>query len=392
MVSSSASEAGHEARAVPPYFLSIVDPAGARIGEQGPLVVNEQAYGFNGLVARLRRSGDPALYRRLRELYEAFYARFHDERGGGFFDQFDLASGQAVKTKSYNSTVYVATSFLLELALLDSAHQGEYLATARELADLVATRFLDPSTGWIVENFTADWAPDWRGWQRQAVVDGNGGERIVSIGVVGHNFQAAWFLLRAAELPGTAPERAEAYLAAARSILHSMLGSAAVDWADGGVLDSFRREDGIPMWNSNKAWWQQAEAMMALTHADRIGLFADSGQRIRAARARDQILQFYFAHFIDAKNGGEFPVVAKDGSPILSENKGALGTGSYHQVELAAFMKAYARRQQSDRALGASAGEAAGQSTARDKPTWYHVPPLLSGPVAAPDFLRLPAK
>ena len=47
-------------------------------------------------------------------------------------------------------------------------------------------------------------------------------------------------------------------------------------------------------------------------------------------------------------NGGEFPVVQKDGTPVRTENKGQLGTGSYHQVELARLMKQYAAQSKSE--------------------------------------------
>ena len=164
------------------------------------------------------------------------------------------------------------------------------MRTVEELADQVADHFLDPQTGWIVENFTTDWRPDWRGWQKQTV-DTPQGKRDFTIGVTGHNFQAAWFLMRAVEFPEIPITSRQKYLETARNILSSMLASRAIDRMNGGVFDVFKREDGQNMWHTNKAWWQQAEGILALTKADLINLFDDPSQRIDARRARDQILQ-----------------------------------------------------------------------------------------------------
>jgi mannose/cellobiose epimerase-like protein (N-acyl-D-glucosamine 2-epimerase family) len=329
-----------------PYFIASVDAKGVVANPTAPLVVNEQAYGLNGLVALYAKTRDPRLLAQIESSYDAFAKRFHDDEFGGYFDQFNLANQQPVRTKSYNSTVYVATSFLMELAELETPHRARYRQAVRELAGIVAKHFPDDVTGWIVENFTPDWKPDWRDWQKQ-MIETPQGSRAVTIGVTGHNFQAAWFLLRAAEFAEFPATERKAYRDSAASILTSMLKSKAVDREHGGVFDVFQRERDENMWHTNKAWWQQAEALLALTKAETARLFSDAAVAADAAQVRDQILKFYFAHFLDYKNGGEFPVVQADGTPVLTGNdgnKGQAGTGTYHQVELATFMKRYARR------------------------------------------------
>jgi mannose/cellobiose epimerase-like protein (N-acyl-D-glucosamine 2-epimerase family) len=315
-----------------PYFLSAVDAQGSEVTPKTELVVNEQAYGLNGLVALYQVTRDPRLLDTIREAYAAFYKRFHDAEHGGFFDTFDRATGKPVRTKSYNSTVYVATSFLLELSAVDTERKAGYEKVLRELGDRVAGDFFDPKTGWIVENFTNDWKPEWRGWQKQ-------GEN--TIGVVGHNFQAAWFLMRLADtFEGDATRQAK-YRATAREILGSMLDKPVVDWERGGFGDVFKRETSEPMWHTNKAWWQQAEAILSLTLAERDGILSGAAAD-RAKIARDQGLAFYLKHFIDRKNGGEFDNVDKDGNPTPDAVKGSLGKSTYHTVELARYMTDYA--------------------------------------------------
>lgn len=324
-------------RAGRPYFLNAVDPTGTPVNPQTQLVVNEQAYGLNGLVALATVTPDAQeraeLLSRISEFYKAFVIRFHDGSSdgsstgkGGFYDGFDLNTGRAITTKSYNSTVYVATSFLLELAQLD--RQVDYLNPLTEIGDAVARYFPDSRTGWIVENFTNDWRPDWRGWQKQS--EG-------TIGIVGHNFQAAWFLLRLSQEPWIGASRQTRYRAVAKSILESMLSKAAVDRQYGGFHDVFVRETSQTMWHTNKAWWQQAEGVMALTLAQKMGVLAT----VDAAQVRDQAVNFYFASFIDRQRGGEYDVVTREGQPTAETMKGHLGKSTYHTVEFARFMMKY---------------------------------------------------
>lgn len=330
------------------YFKSAVDSKGNLIAPENKLVINYQAYGLNGLVALYKATKDPALLKKIEMIYGSFYKRFHDPVHLGFFDEFDNQSGKPIETKSYNSTVYVATSFLADLAELPTAKKAHYVKTVEELADKVVQNFLDPKTGWIIENFTSDWKPDWRSWQ----VQGDS-----TIGITGHNYQAAWFLLRATEFEEISEGKKAQYLESAKSILTAMLRSESLDSENGGVFDAFKREADEPMWHTNKAWWQQAEMILALTKAESVNLFTDADTSIQARQARDKAVQFYFDNFVDYQNGGEFPVVQKNGTPVFTENKGQAGTGSYHQVELAIMMKEYANRHFLTRASKRSASD-----------------------------------
>ena len=95
------------------------------------------------------------------------------------------------------------------------------------------------------------------------------------------------------------------------------------------------------MWHTNKAWWQQAEAIMALTLAEKSGVLSTDDVR----SVRDQAVDFYFNHFVDWQGGGEFAEVTKDGTPVTDngviKDKGQWGKSTYHTVELARYMLAY---------------------------------------------------
>ncbi|NUM35410.1 MAG: AGE family epimerase/isomerase [Candidatus Brocadiae bacterium] len=313
--------------AIGPYFLSSVYPDGSTNADPDLLIVNEQAYGFCGLVALYEKTKEPYLLHTIRVAYRAFYKRFHDSQYGGFFDAFSLSTSKPIEKKSYNSTVYVATSFLFALSQSDVEYKKEYESTLLELGEIILQHFLDQDTGWIIENFDRQWKADWRDWQKQ-------GE--YTIGVVGHNFQAAWLLLRIYKLFQKKPGM-ERYAKGGVYILESMLKRNAVDNTNGGFFDVLKRETSENMWHTNKAWWQQAEGILALTLAEKLGLLKTQ----HAKQARNMAVHFYFRYFVDRNGGGEFSVVEKNGNPIPNEMKAHKGKSTYHTVEMAEYMLAY---------------------------------------------------
>lgn len=344
---------------VGPYFVGTIGADGQAV-LQDQLVVNEQAYGLCGLVALYDVTKDEQLRQQIGELYESFVRRFKDSsEAGGFFDLYDLHAGAPVRTKSYNSTVYVATSFLMEFSRVTG--RLDAASTAGELADIVKSRFLDRTSGWIFENFDEQWRP-WadsiaglpvdqalsfvkdhvpagQQWQFQKV-----GTELRTIGVAGHNFQAAWFLTRMSLDARYDVERRAQWAEGARTILMSMLrdgGNGPVDRVNGGIFDVFQRETSETMWHTNKAWWQQAEAILALTLATKSGVLDSEDAR----HVRDQAVDFYFTHFVDRDLGGEFSELTREGEPTkdngLVKDKGLWGKSTYHTVELARYMLAY---------------------------------------------------
>jgi mannose/cellobiose epimerase-like protein (N-acyl-D-glucosamine 2-epimerase family) len=338
-----------------PYFKVAVDQNGYDLNKQISLSCSEQAEGFFGLVALYSKTRSPELLRQIDVLFDSFYRRLHDDQKLGFFDDFDLMTGRPlfpgreVSSKSYGSTVTVATSFLIDLAKLNTPRQRRYVALMEELLDIVTDHFIDSETGWIFENFTSDWKPAWRDWQVQKVRAKDGGDRTrdVSVGRTGHNYEAAWLLMRGAtELKYISAEKKTKYLSAARVILVSMLKSNSLDRERGGVFDTFIRETDSPMWHQNKVWWQQTKAMLALAKAISIGLFSEAGSEEISSVASiqlDKIVSFYFDHFVDYKNGGEFSILSREGVPVVGEPKGQREKASGHSVELSRFMSEYSK-------------------------------------------------
>jgi mannose/cellobiose epimerase-like protein (N-acyl-D-glucosamine 2-epimerase family) len=334
------------------YFVQRVDKKGELMeGEaEKPLLINEQTYGLTGLIGYYRITRDPQVLEVIQKGHEYLTKHFSDPVSGGFFDSVDPATGQPDDTKSYNSTIYPATSALLELAeVTDGELQQKALAQVKELGDLFVEHFPDPQTGFIVENFTSHWQPDWRGWQSQNVAGQNDGEgqliavQNATIGVGGHNTQGALFLLRADRLLRQHGMQSEAdsarWTGTARTLVDSML-DRAYDAQNGGWHDVFIRETGQKMWHTNKPFWQQEEGFLATLAMARL-----TGEA-RYQEATGRTLEFWHRAFLDKRemvmpdgsvrevSFGDRQTVAKDGTP-LSDPKGAPGKSSYHSVEMA---------------------------------------------------------
>jgi mannobiose 2-epimerase len=307
------------------YWVQKVDKKGnpAEGEEQKSLAINEQTYGLTGLIEYYKASNDPEVLDIIKKGHQFITNHFTDEKNGGFYDGYDNKTGEPVKTKSYNSTIYPATSALLELSgVAKGDWKKQVNGQIKDLADLFIKNFPDSKTGFIKENFTEDWKEDWRNWQKQP--EG-------TIGVTGHNTQGALFLLRAERILSkegmVTPEQSKLYKDTAKNILDSII-EKGFDKERGGWFDCFVRETGKNMWHTNKAFWQQEEGYLATLAMSKI----DPDPKYKDAC--NKTLDFWNKNFIDREIGGDRQVVAADGTP-MNEPKGGPGKSSYHSTEFA---------------------------------------------------------
>ncbi|MBI2263548.1 MAG: AGE family epimerase/isomerase [Armatimonadetes bacterium] len=223
------------------YWAQQTDRKGnpTEVADRNPLVINEQTYGLTGLIEYYKATRDKKILDVIRKGHEFITNHFHDERNGGFFDSVNPLTFEPTRTKSYNSTVYPATSALLEIAdIAEGDWKKQVFAQIKELSFLFMENFPDSRTGFIKENFTENWEEDWRGWQKQP--EG-------TIGVTGHNAQGALFLLRAERLLSgeglLSPEESSKYRETAKAVLDGIL-EKGYDKLRGGWYDVFVRETG----------------------------------------------------------------------------------------------------------------------------------------------------
>lgn len=321
-----------------PYFLTGTDGNDAPLSEPDTLEVAPQAYGLCGLVAYVRAfrhtgrvsppANVPEVERFLVGAARAFFRRF-ESQDGAFWDRWDRVSRKPVRTKSFDSTIYPAVAFLMELP---EAIRGTDLALAREskerldrLGQFVAAHMMPADAPFIVEEFDEHGNPFWRKWKR--------GEQTMTL--VGHNFQAALFLLQMAERVSSAETRSF-YRLKAQRILTTILVGGGYDREFGGVFDVLVRETGERAYHDRKAWWQNAEALLALELARATQLSLPP----IADEARRSIESFFLDQFVDPQ-GNEWDVVLRDGSRYAEAVQGNAGKSLFHTARLVHLLNRY---------------------------------------------------
>jgi mannose/cellobiose epimerase-like protein (N-acyl-D-glucosamine 2-epimerase family) len=313
------------------YFKSVVDGQGAEVASgRGYVFIFEEAYPIAGLTALY--AADPVanadLLPILREAARAFWNRFHDPIHGGLFYYSNLARGDATNDqglvhKSYQSTVYPVSSFLLALRKADPRQARLYDSWIRELLTTAVTRLVERKagrpTGWLVERTDAAFVPDETYRMTEA----------------GHITQLAWVLGVAVEQGIVATGDREAYLDLSRTLLAKLVESGGFSPL-GVVYDAFDRTTGLPWVEGaaapTTAWWSNLEAVIAYAFADKHSLLAAKGDP-RIARVLDGLTRAYGRYFMDAVRGGEFFRIDARTGTVIDSTKGGPGKSAYHVGE-----------------------------------------------------------
>jgi mannobiose 2-epimerase len=199
--------------------------------------------------------------------------------------------------KSQNTHLHVMEAY----ANLLRAWPDESLRHAqRALVEIMLTRIVDPQTGHLGLFFAEDWTP------RSNRVS------------YGHDIEAAWLLIDAAETVGDAT-----LLARAQSLAIKI---ANVTLDEGVDTDGALFNEGGPhgLTNTNKEWWPQAEAVVGFLAA--YPLSGDERHLHAALRAWDFIEQ----RLIDRRHGEWLRGVSRDGAVLADELKVSFWKCPYH--------------------------------------------------------------
>jgi len=150
-----------------------------------PVLLYDQAFALLGLASACKVLPDPNLYNQARELLAAVRRQFGHTQSG--FKE--TVGGQSALLS--NSHMH-----LLEAALAWIEHDpsGEWHELATDVVKLAATRFIDPTSGFLLEFFDDDWRP----------IQNTSLQRVEP----GHQFEWAWLLLRWSVHSGDADSRA----------------------------------------------------------------------------------------------------------------------------------------------------------------------------------------
>jgi mannobiose 2-epimerase len=228
-------------------------------------------------------------------------------RHGGYLEAFGrawepiadmrLSEVDLNEPKSQNTHLHIMEAYTRLLPLWPDPGLR---AALLEIVDTMLLRIVDPKTGHLGLFFAEDWTPR--------------SDRVS----YGHDIEAAWLLVRAAEALGD-PGLLSRVQALALKIADVTLREG-VD-ADGGV---FNQGGPQGLTDTNKEWWPQAEAVVGFMDAFRIS--GDDRHLAAAFRTWD----FIELHLVDRLRGEWFRGVTRDGRVLDNELKVSFWKCPYH--------------------------------------------------------------
>jgi mannobiose 2-epimerase len=275
-----------------------------------PLDIKKQlyalAFSLYGLAEYYRASGEPAALAHAQALFRTIEQRSFDPQHGGYFEAFSrewqpladlrLSAKDANEQKTTNTHLHILEAY----ATLYQVWPDPTLA--RQLGGLLANfrdHIIDPHTHHLTLFFNESWQPK---------------PDVISFG---HDVEAAWLLLQAAEVLGDA-----GMLACFRPAAVQLATAAAEGLAPDGSL-RYELEPG-GHWAADRHWWVQAEAVIGFYNAYQVS--ADVQFRDRSAGA----WRFIQQHLLDRERGEWYWGVRPDYSLMPGEDKAGLWKCPYH--------------------------------------------------------------
>jgi cellobiose epimerase len=254
-----------------------------------------QAFGLYALAEYVRATGSQTVLESAKSLFRLIEAHAHDAAELGYLEALDrgwqpladmrLSDKDMNCPKSMNTHLHVMEAYTNLLRVwrdpLLQARQGE-------LIELMLTRILNPQSGHLRLFFASDWSS------------------LSPTISYGHDIEASWLLVEAAEVLGDAAllERARA---SALMLASSVLAEGVE--ADGSIL---YETDGIRL-NAEKHWWVQAEAMVGFCNAWQL-----SGEE-RFHQASRRVWDYIEAKVVNRVQGEWHARLTRQGVPLTGE-------------------------------------------------------------------------
>lgn len=269
--------------------------------------VYAQAFVVYGLTEYSRATGhEPALDEAIC-LFDRIERHAHDLEHGGYHEAFDrswvlledvrLSEKDDHERKSMNTHLHLLEAYTNLYRVWPDAGLRKQL---QSLTEVFITKILRRETGHFLLFFDEDWRP-----KSEAVS-------------FGHDIEASWLLLDAADVLGDADLR-QRVSDVAVSIARATLAEGQDE--DGGLFN-----EGGPsgIIDSDKDWWPQAEAVVGFLRA-----YEETGDEAFADAAQAS-WDFIKRFIIDKKNGEWFGRVSRDGTAYVGEDKVGPWKCPYH--------------------------------------------------------------
>ena len=268
--------------------------------------VYAQAFAIYALAEYHRLTDEPEPLARAIQLFELLEEHAFDGAEGGYFEAYsrdwhllDDVRLSAKAPKSMNTHLHVLEAY----TTLHRAWPEPALKTQlRDLIRLFLDTILDAETHHVISFFDECWTPR---------------SELISFG---HDIEASWLLVEAAEVIGEAALLEETQAAAVRIARTTQ--DEGQD-ADGGLLYEIHADGTL---DDDKHGWPQAEAIVGFVNAYQISgeqAFLDA-----ALRCWD----FTQQHMLDAAHGEWLYRVARTGAPYPDDDKVGPWKGPYHNT------------------------------------------------------------
>jgi mannobiose 2-epimerase len=290
-----------------------------------PLADRKQTYALAFSVYALAEhhlaTGSGEAQERAIALHRAIEAHAAEPTGGGYWearardwsplDDVRLSEKDRNAPKSMNTHLHVMEAYATLLRAWPDPALRERL---RECVRLHLDRILDAATSHLVLFFDERWTPL---------------DRTVSYG---HDVEASWLLVEAAEAAADPALLARARAAALRLARATL--EEGFDGVHGGVFAERRADGGL---DDDKHWWMQAEAIVGFLEA-----FQASGDEAYL-RAAERTWAFVDRFLVDRERGEWRWRVRRDGTPIPGLPKVEPWKCPYHNSRAALEALARAR-------------------------------------------------
>jgi mannobiose 2-epimerase len=252
------------------------------------------AFSLYGLAEFHRATGSPAALERAVEIHRAIETHASDPAYGGYWEarardwgpiaDVRLSEKDSNAPKSMNTHLHVMESYANLLRAWDDPGLRDRL---RALVELHLDRILDPSTGHLLLFFDQRWTA------------------LSRAASYGHDVEASWLLVEAAEAVG---DRALAERTKAAAVRMARVCLAEGADATRGGLFAERNEEGLL--DDEKHWWMQAEAVVGFLNA------FEHTREEPFLQAAERTWAFVERFLIDRVHGEWRWRVRRDGTPI----------------------------------------------------------------------------
>lgn len=244
-----------------------------------------------------------------KQQFDLIQSKTRDEVHDGYLEVFTrdwtfvedgrLSDKEPVSAKSMNTHLHVIEAFSAYSRLENS---DGAIAALRSVLLLFLDKVVDPSSGHLLQTMDQDW-------------------NIISKPIsFGHDIEASWLLMEAAEKVGEKEIIDRTKKVALRLVKLTL--EKGVD-TDGGLFNE-RGEDGHL--DDDKHWWPQVEAAVGLVNA-----WEMTGNEDYLRKAL-WVWDYFENSIIDQSKGSCFFRVTKEGVPYAKENKIGPWKGPYHSV------------------------------------------------------------